>query len=152
MRKLITGVDTDGRSCLLDVIEVTPVRVEGHGVDVERIYATTESPPRGGAPAAGRNVDVGLAPGLLRWLVVEHPPESERRGPTTAGTIHHADTLDLVFVHEGGGELMLQDGAHPVGAGDLIVMPGVDHAMKPGPDGCRIVVVSVGTAPPSEAS
>jgi hypothetical protein len=149
MRKLITGVDTDGRSCLLEVVNVTPVPVEGHGVNVERVYATTESPPVSGTPARGKNVDVGLAPGLLRWLVVEHPPEAERHGPTTAGTIHHADTLDLVFVHEGTGELLLEDGAHAVGAGDLIVMPGVDHAMTPGPDGCRIVVVSVGTAPKS---
>jgi hypothetical protein len=149
MRKLITGIDGDGRSCLLDVVDVSPARVEGHGVNVERVYATTDSPPRSGTPASGRNVDVGLAPGLLRWLVVEHPPEGEREEGTTAGTIHHAGTLDLVFVHEGTGELLLQDGAHAVAAGDLIVMPGVDHAMRPGPGGVRIVVVSVGTAPTS---
>jgi hypothetical protein len=149
MRKLITGVDGDGRSCLLEVVDVTPAPVEGHGVNVARVYATTESPPRSGAPAVGPNVDVGLAPGFLRWLIVEHPPEHERPASTTAGTIHHANTLDLVFVNEGTGELLLQDGAHAVGAGDLIVMPGVDHAMKPGPDGCHIVVVSVGTAPSS---
>ena len=148
MRKLIAGVDGDGRSCLIEAVDITPVAVEGHGVNVERVYATTESPPASGTPARGKNVDVGLAPGFLRWIVVEHPPEAERTGPSTAGTIHHADTLDLVFVHEGTGELLLEDGAHPVGPGDLIMMPGVDHAMKPGPDGIRIVALSVGTAPP----
>src|SRR3974390_2145266 len=146
MRKLITGVDADGHSYLVETVEVTPAPVDGHGVNVARAYATTESPPRSESPALGPNVDVGLAPGLLRWLVVEHPPEDARRESTTAGMIHHSDTLDLVFVHEGTGELLLGDGAHHVGAGDLIVMPGVDHARRPGPDGCRIVVVSVGTA------
>jgi hypothetical protein len=54
-----------------------------------------------------------------------------------------------VFIHAGCGEMVLQDGAHPVAAGDCVVLPGVDHAMRPGPDGCRILVVSIGTAPPA---
>ena len=151
MRKLITGVDADGRSCLLEVVEVTPAPVDGHGVNIERIFATTESPPPPGAQALGPNVDVGLAPGILRWIVVDHPPEGERDPNATARKIHHTNTLEFVFVHEGSGEMLLEDGPHPVGPGDLIVMPGVDHAMRPGPDGCRLVVMSVGTTPASAA-
>ncbi len=149
MRKLTTGVDADGRSYLVEAVEVTPAAVDGHGVNVARVYATTESPPPPRSPALGETVQISLEPGLLRWLVVEHPAYDPDAGPTTAGKIHHADALDLVFVHEGAGELLLQDGAHPVEAGDLIVMPGVDHAMRPGPGGCRIVVVSIGTPPPT---
>ncbi len=148
MRKLTTGVDADGRSCLVDVVDVTPAAVEGHGVRVARVHATSEGPPPARLPALGEHVELSLEPGLLRWLVVEHPPYDPAVGPTTAGRIHHGDSLDLVFVFEGAGELMLQDGAHPVAAGDLIVMPGVDHAMRPGPEGCRIAVVSVGTPAP----
>ena len=65
--------------------------------------------------------------------------------------MHHSDALDLVFVHEGSGELVLQDGPHPVSAGDCVVMPGVDHAMKAGPNGIRLVVVTIGTPPPDPA-
>jgi hypothetical protein len=152
MRKLTTGVDAQGRSCIVEAVDVTPASVDGHGVNVARVFVTTEAPPPPRAAATGTHVDVSLAPGLLRWLVVEHPPYDPADGPTTAGTIHHGDTLDLVFVHEGRGELMLQDGPHEVGPGDLIVMAGVDHAMRPGPEGCRIVVVSVGTPPPAASA
>jgi quercetin dioxygenase-like cupin family protein len=92
-------------------------------------------------------VPVSLAPGALRWMVVEHEPYDAGAGPTTASTLHHTDALNFVFVHEGAADLLLGDGAHPVEAGDLIVMPGIDHAMKGGPAGCRLVVVSVGTPP-----
>ena len=149
MRKLTTGVDADGGSCIVEVVDVAPAPAEGHGVNVARVFATTESPPPPGLPGRGRKVDTQLEPGLLRWLVVEHPPYDANEGPTTAGTMHHADTLDLVFVFAGKGELLLHDGAHEVSAGDLIVMSGVDHAMRPGPDGCRIAVVTIGTPPPA---
>jgi mannose-6-phosphate isomerase-like protein (cupin superfamily) len=150
MRKLITGVDAKGRSCLLEVVDVTPTRAPGaHGVDVARIHATTEAPPPARAPALGDFIDTSLAPGLVRWLVVEHAPRGAGEPPTTATTIHHTNALDLVFVHAGTGEMVLQDGAYPVVAGDCVVLPGVDHAMRPGPDGCRILVVSIGTAPPT---
>jgi mannose-6-phosphate isomerase-like protein (cupin superfamily) len=149
VRKLTTGVDEHGRSCLVEVVDVLPAEVTGHGVNVARAFATTQSPPPSRSPALGRFVDTELGPGMLRWLVVEHPPYDVSEGPTTSTTIHHANSLDLVFVHEGFGELLLQDGPHEVEAGDLIVMPGVDHAMRAGPGGCRLVVVSVGTPPPS---
>jgi hypothetical protein len=149
VRKVTLGVDDQGRSCVVEVVDVTPAPVQGaHGVNVARVHATTESPPPPRLPALGDFVDTSLQPGLLRWLVVEHPPPDPAQGPTTSTTIHHSDALDLVFVHEGSGELMLQDGPHPVAAGDCIVMPGVDHAMRTGPDGIRLVVVTIGTPQP----
>jgi len=148
VRKLITGVDGQGRSCLVEVVDLTPAPVgAGHGVNVARVHARTESPPPPRLPALGELIDTALEPGLLRWLVVEHPPADTLPGPTTSTTMHHSDALDLVFVHEGSGELVLQDGLHPVSAGDCVVMPGVDHAMKSGPNGIRLVVVTLGTRP-----
>ena len=150
MRKLMTGVDAGGGSCLIEVVDLVPTQPAegGHGVNVARAHVTTESPPLSGVPARGPNVDVRLPPGIVRWIVVEHPPYDPDGPPSTSTSIHHTDTFEMVFVHEGAGELLLEDGAHPVATGDLIVMPGVDHAMRGGPDGLALVVVSIGTGPP----
>lgn len=150
MRRLLTGVDAAGGSCLLEVLDMepSPPAESGHGVHVARVHVTDESPPLSGVPGRGPNIDVRLPPGIVRWIVVEHPPYDPDGPPSTSTSIHHTDTFEMVFVHEGSGELHLQDGVHPVAAGDLIVMPGVDHAMRGGPDGLALVVVSVGTAPP----
>jgi len=150
MRKLVTGVDSDGRSCLAEVTGVELLDMGGHGVNLARILLTDQSPPPPRLPALGRYVETSLAPGLLRWMIVEHPPHDENDPPTTSRTMHHNDALDLVFVHEGTGNLLLQDGPHPVGPGDLIVMHGVDHAMDPGADGMTLVVFSIGVPPPPE--
>jgi quercetin dioxygenase-like cupin family protein len=147
-RKLIAGIDRDGRSCLRETADVVPADAAGHGVSVARVYMTEESPPGPRPPGQGATVDVRLAPGVLRWMVVEHQPHEVHDGPMTSTTMHHTDALDLVFVQEGTAELLLQDGAHAVGVGDFIVTPGVDHAWKAGPNGCRLVVVSVGMQPP----
>jgi hypothetical protein len=146
---LITGADADGRSYVVEEAEVAPVDPGGdHGVSVARVYATAECPPAARLPGRGVPVGVELAPGLLKWMVVDHQPHEVHAGPLTSTTMHYKDTLDLVLVQEGSADLVLDDGAHPVVAGDLVVMPGVDHAWKAGPDGCRVVVVSVGTPPP----
>jgi hypothetical protein len=148
MRKLITGVDADGRSCLLEASEIetaAPPGVNGVlGVKVARIFATDQSPPPARPAARGERIEVNLAPGLLRWNVVDHLPHA---GPSVATTMHHKDTIDLVLVQEGNAELVLDDGRHPVGPGDCIVMPGNDHALEPGPDGCRVLAFVIGTPP-----
>ena len=110
------------------------------------LYVTDQSPPPSRPPALEHTVDVQLAPGLVRWMIIEHEPHGETTGATT---MHHTDTLDFVFVQEGSAEFVLQDGAHAVTAGDHLVTTGVDHAWRAGPDGCRLLVVSIGTPPPS---
>lgn len=148
MRRLITGVDAQGRSCVVEESEVVPADPGGdHGVRVARLFATTQSPPPPRPPGTGAAVDVHLDPGLLKWLVVDHEPHRVHPGPLTSTTMHHKDTLDLVFVQDGSAEVVLGDGAHALEAGDFVVMPGVDHAWRAGPHGCRLVVVSVGTPP-----
>ena len=63
--------------------------------------------------------------------------------------MHHTDTVDFVFVQQGSAEFLLQDGAHEVAAGDHIVTTGVDHAWRAGPDGARLLVVSIGAPKPA---
>lgn len=148
LRKLVAGIDRDGRSCLVETAVVSPADAAGHGVSVARVYETEQNPPGPRPLGMGASVDVRLAPGLVRWMVVEHRPHEVFDGPVTATTLHHTDALDLVFVQAGTAELVLQDGSHPVGVGDLVVTPGVDHAWRAGEGGCRLVAVSVGMQPP----
>jgi hypothetical protein len=73
MRKLLTGLDGDGRSCLRQVSDVrtAPPAPNAHGVEAAGVFS----------------------------------------------------------------------------AGDLVVMPALEHAMRSGPVGLQLVVVSVGTRP-----
>jgi quercetin dioxygenase-like cupin family protein len=150
VRKLITGVDAEGRSCVVSEEAVVPRTVEGIStVVVANLFATQESPPPPRPPAHGPTVDVQLAPGFVRWMVVEHRAHQDSDADGTPGAMHHSNTVDLIYVLEGSAEFALEDGSHSIGPGDCIVEPGVDHAMVPGPRGCRLLVVSIGTPPPA---
>jgi quercetin dioxygenase-like cupin family protein len=105
-----------------------------------RVYETDAAPPPADAVGSGNSVDVGLAPGVLRWIVITFEPNAEF-------PMHHTDTIDCVLVLEGSVELGLDDGLHPLETGDCVVIPGVDHAWKSGPAGCRLSVTAVGTLP-----
>lgn len=143
MRSLITGIDEEGRSCIAGETEVAPAPVDGYtSMKMAALYRTEQSPPPPRPPALAETVDVQLPPGLVRWMIVEHEPP---QGETVATTMHHTDTLDFVYVQEGSAEFVLQDGVHQVAAGDHIVTTGVDHAWRAGPDGARLLVVSIGT-------
>jgi len=149
MRNLITGLDAEGRSCIAEETEIVPEPVGGYsGLKMAALFRTEESPPPPRPPALAETVDVQLAPGLVRWMIVEHAPHETHQAPSGATTMHHTDTLDFVFVQQGSAEFLLQDGAHEVSAGDHVVTTGVDHAWRAGPDGARLLVVSIGTPKP----
>jgi quercetin dioxygenase-like cupin family protein len=80
----------------------------------------------------------------------EQPQRVRRRPrrPHSETAVHHADTLDLETVLTGSVDLLLDDGVHHLEEGDMVVMTGVDHAWKAGPDGCRINAILIGTATP----
>jgi quercetin dioxygenase-like cupin family protein len=136
---LITGVDADGKSCVVSQDELTLDQL-APGFAMAVPFATTSSPPAAGAAGSAPLIDQGIAPGLARWMVVELGPGSET-------PMHHTDTLDLQTVLSGTVELVLDDGAHHLVEGDMVVLAGVDHAWRGGPDGCRLSAVLIGTPP-----
>ena len=147
MRSLITGIDEEGRSCIAEETEIAPAPVGGYAsMKMAALFRTEQSPPPPRPEALAETVDVQLPPGLVRWMVVVHEPH---QGETGATTMHHTDTLDFIYVQEGSAEFVLQDGVHQVAAGDHIVTTGVDHAWRSGPDGARLLVVSIGTPKPN---
>jgi quercetin dioxygenase-like cupin family protein len=104
------------------------------------VFETRESPPPVCPDGQGDYLDLGVAPGLVRWQVIRFEPEFELG-------MHHADTLDFDMVLEGSVEIVLDDGAHWLGPGDCVVVTGVDHAWKAGPDGFVLSVTTIGTPP-----
>lgn len=140
MRTVITGIDSDGRSCIvsqdaLDLNEVAP----GFAMGIP--YATNSSPPPARPQGTAPLIDQFIAPGHVRWMIVDLGPNSET-------PMHHTDTLDLETVVSGSVELVLDDGAHQLEAGDLVVLTGVDHAWRTGSQSARLSAVLIGTPPP----
>lgn len=140
MRCLVTGVGADGRSCVVsdDEVVMSPVATEFHiGIP----YATTAAPPPARKFGSADLIDQALAPGLVRWMVVEYAAHAST-------PMHHTDTVDLETVLSGSVTLVLDDGAHHLEAGDMVVMTGVDHAWETGELGCRMNVILIGTPSP----
>ena len=151
MRTLITGIDAEGRSCVVSDGDRATSAVPGiPGVLNAVLYRTTESPPPARPLALAENVDVQLPAGLLRLMVVEHAAHEPNDGLTTATKMHNTDALDIVYVIEGRADLVLEDGPHAVGPGECVITPGTDHAWQAGPAGVRFLVFSLGTPPPAE--
>lgn len=147
MRNLITGIDDQGRSCIVEENEVNIVPVAGiAGVATALLWRTDQSPPPSRPPGTGHLIDVNMPPGIVRWMVIDHQPHD---APTTATEMHYSDTLDLVYMLSGSATFELGDGPHRIVAGDCIVTTGIDHAWKVDPGGCRMLAFAVGTPPPS---
>jgi quercetin dioxygenase-like cupin family protein len=141
MRLFITGVDDDGKSCVVsnDKVEINSV---APGFAIALPYATTQSPPPARPQGNAELIDQFLEPGHARWMVIDLGSNSET-------PVHHTDTLDLETVLSGSVDLILDDGTHRLEAGDMVVMTGVDHGWKAGPEGCRMTAILIGTPPPT---
>ncbi len=138
MRVLITGV-RDGRSCVVETIE------PGSPADAEKRVVTSllkleadalPSKPEGRAPVW----DLGVPPGVIRWLNVWFPPNEFIEN-------HSSNTFECHTLVAGSAELILDDGSHPIKAGDRITLPGVDHAWRAGPEGCTAAILAISTPP-----
>jgi len=149
VRRFVTGVNAAGRSCIVDEGEVELGAVEGMAeVRTASLWATDTSPPPAAPPQAGHSIDVRLPPGLVRWTVVEHQPHEATGAATASSAMHHTNALDLIVVVEGSTELILDDDVRELRPGDCVVMTGVDHAMKAGPAGSRVITVAIGIPTP----
>lgn len=139
MRVLVTGIDGEGRSCVIGEEHVALGGVEGSpGFWFGTVFETASAPPSPLPSGAAPHLEVGLAPGLARWQVIDYPP-----GQTYP--MHHTDTIDFDIVLAGSIELTLDDGVHVLEAGDGAVVNGVDHAWAAGPAGARLSVIFIGT-------
>ena len=146
MRILTLGVDEHGRSSLVDEREVTTTEAMP-GVAVMSLFATEQCPPSAPTPGLGIFDDMAMAPGTVNWMVVDLEPYSEVADPTLATEMHYNNTIELFCVLEGSIHTVLDEGAIDTRPGDCVAMPGVDHATRAGPDGARVLSISIGLAP-----
>jgi hypothetical protein len=72
MRRLVTGIDDDGRSRVVSDVEVEfAVRENERGVvAVEQLYATDELPPRLQPAGKADRLHMGVALGLA-WMIID---------------------------------------------------------------------------------
>jgi len=138
MRRIVTGVDASGRSC---VVEETTFPDPADAPVMDVIHQTPTSPPPTRPAGIGEDLDLGVPPGIARWILVQGLPGVE-------APMHHTDTIDFDTIISGSVELILHDGPHRLEPGDCVVVTGVDHGWKAGPDGWTASVVLIGTAPP----
>ena len=139
MRILVTGVDADGRSCVVEERSGSDAPFTG-GITVTVAAETASSPPPPRPPGRAELIPIVGGPGIARWSFVEFPA-----GLTTA--FHHTDSVDFDVVLDGCVDLLLDDGAHELRPGDAVVVNGVDHGWQTGDEGCRMSVVVIGTPP-----
>lgn len=137
MRCLVTGT-TDGRSVVVHERDAAFEEVAA-GLGLDTLFTTTQSPPPPRPTGRGDCVDLAVDPGLCRWSLWRFAPGAEVRK-------HHTDTVDFDVVVEGRMDLVLDDGAHALDAGDCVVVTGVDHAWRAGPEGCTVAALAVGSS------
>jgi len=142
MRSLVAGTDDAGRSCIIrDVpIEHRDVHAEWPSFRND-VYALRETPPPPPPPARSNHHDPGIAPGHADFLVVQMPANVEH-------AMYHTDTLNFHTILSGSVELVLDDGSHALERGDSLVLPGIDHGWRTGPEGLTMAVLLLGAARP----
>jgi len=140
VRVLVTGVDDQGRSC---VVEERAGSNEpfANGITVTVAAETASSPPPPRPPGRAESIPIVRGPGIARWSFVEFPPG-------VRASLHHTDSVDFDVILEGHVDLVLDDGAHTLHPGDAVVVNGVDHGWATQDEGCRMSVVVIGTPPP----
>jgi hypothetical protein len=150
MRIVNLGIDDQGRSCVVQEREIETAEAVP-GVAMMSLFKTEVSPPP--RPPAGQGIfdDMGLEPGTVHFMMVDIAPSSPDDPPSPfANQLHYNTSIELFCVIEGLMTSTLGDGTvvelHP---GDCVSLPGVDHATHAGPDGARVICLSIGLAPAS---
>ena len=142
MQLLITGVDDEGRSCVVENRPPAIVPFESGGIQIEFATATESSPPPPRPPGRGNLLPMLGDPGIVRWNFITFPANA-----MTA--VHQTDSVDFNVVLEGNVDVILDDGPHRLNRGDAVVLNGVDHGWQTAESGCRMSSVII-TTPPLE--
>lgn len=139
MQHVVTGLGPDGRSTVLDRRDLSAP--PGEHVVVETVWSTEALPPRlsQSLETQGEPADIGVPQVGSSWLIVKWPPDAD-------AYLHRSDTLDYDCVLSGQVTLVLEEGEVELHAGDSVVIPGVLHGWRAGPEGCVSSAIVLGLA------
>ena len=158
MRRVITGVDAQGRSTVLSdgpapvafhagsmleakLIEgaAAPSPVPGSQAVVFELWNLDAQPEMlQNDPTVGLTVpDYDTPSAHTKWILTH-------MGPGLDVPMHSTPTVDYAVVLSGEVELGLETGPVLLRTGDMMLVNGVKHSWKAGPQGCAIATVLVG--------
>ena len=133
-RRVVTGLDSSDRSCII---------IDGPSDGV--IWETSEVPvSNAGAADRGGAFSFRFATGGTKFFIAELPPGDGLFGPG----MHASNTIDYVAILRGEVVLVTETGETKLYPGDVVVDRGVLHGWRcEGPDPVAMVVVMVDAAP-----
>jgi quercetin dioxygenase-like cupin family protein len=137
-RRVVTGLDAQGRSCVLFDDEVRQENGVSNFIWRSRGLPADNS---GSEDRAGPFAMAQIHEGGCDILMVEYPPGFRAE-------MHATDTLDYLIVLEGEAVIELERGEARIGPGDVLVDRGVIHAWRTDPgQGCRFICVNAPAHP-----
>lgn len=169
IRRIVTGIDSEGRSCVIEDSASPHVRtIESRpGFQAVNLWATTRAPA---AVTAGDGLDAvsGVAPPLAGTVfrIIDIPPESSdpeetrRRIQATFGNVfpdahraeqkaehpgmHKTDSIDYALILEGEVYAVFENGEAIMRPGDVLIQRGTRHSWANRSDSiCRLAFVLV---------
>lgn len=143
VRRVITGLDSDGRSCI--ALDETLETISGGAL--KAIWTSDTLPARndGEVGAADFNFSFDVTRrGGSGFMIVEVQP-GKGLGPMG---MHATNTLDYCVIVRGRMELVLETGSVILEAGDVFVQRGVMHGARAIGDECAIMAVVLVPAEP----
>jgi mannose-6-phosphate isomerase-like protein (cupin superfamily) len=128
IRRVVTGLDAEGRSTVEADGHSPHLRVAAPGVRYTELWTTPSAPPTSGHTADAADVPLTLVPeagGTLIRVCEMHPPEP---GSESFG-MHATPTVDYIAVLSGRLRCAFEDGSSvDLAPGDFLVQRGTEHA------------------------
>ena len=143
-RRIVTGLDADGQSCILFDGPGGAVTEAGH-TRVTALWQTGGAPAdNSGSDDAAQAFSFAFAHGASKFLIVEFAPSDALVGPG----MHATDTIDYGMLLSGRVDLITETGEVELVPGDLIVDRGVVHGWRNrGPQVARMLFVNIDALP-----
>lgn len=164
-RRVVTGHDASGKAVvLIDGAAPNAKLRKATGLTSTLLWVTDGSPADNSGNADSADRDIGVAPperGSI-FRVVDFPPAAEASAVDNAAmlaemgiagqvhsdarhaTMHRTRSVDYAVVISGEIDMLLDDSEVRLGAGDVLVQRGTNHAWENrGKENCRIAFVLI---------